>query len=259
MAAAAQAIGSVIGAGVGLWGASKDREMQEKFAKHGISWKVADAERAGVHPLFALGANTHSYAPVGVGNADTSLASAGQDVGRAITAASTEGQRLGAYSQAVQKLTLDKMGLENQLLASQIAKNNQPGTPPARQALDQPYFIPGQQDVPGIVKTSQFSRQASDLKNPWQEPAATSDVGFAHTAGGKFAVVPSKDLKEKIEDNFIAEMQWMVRNQLLPSLGFNKSAPYPAPDGYVWSMNAVTGEYQLEKDLLDWRTWKFWR
>jgi hypothetical protein len=34
--------------------------MQRQFAQEGIGWKVADAKKAGIHPLFALGASTHS-------------------------------------------------------------------------------------------------------------------------------------------------------------------------------------------------------
>jgi hypothetical protein len=34
--------------------------MQKEFAQQGIGWKVADAKKAGIHPLFALGASTHS-------------------------------------------------------------------------------------------------------------------------------------------------------------------------------------------------------
>lgn len=39
-------------------------DYQEKFAKEGIQWKVADAKKAGLHPLAALGASTNSFTPV---------------------------------------------------------------------------------------------------------------------------------------------------------------------------------------------------
>ena len=34
--------------------------LQKEFAQKGIQWKVADAKAAGIHPLAALGAQTHS-------------------------------------------------------------------------------------------------------------------------------------------------------------------------------------------------------
>lgn len=127
-------IGAAIGAGASLIGANMaDRRaeqnaerniaMQKEFAQQGIRWKVADAEAAGVHPLYALGAQTHSFAPVSVGSSNmaASLSSMGQNVGRAIHATSTQPERASAYQEAAQTLQLDNMALQNQILASRLA------------------------------------------------------------------------------------------------------------------------------------------
>lgn len=45
----------------------KEWQYQMAMANHGIRWKVADAKKAGLHPLAALGAQTMSYAPSRVG------------------------------------------------------------------------------------------------------------------------------------------------------------------------------------------------
>lgn len=115
--------------------AAKNFEMQEQFAKKGIRWKVNDARKAGIHPLYALGAQTTSFSPVSVGSSvDTSFGSAvasmGQDLSRAINATRTAPERLDAYAKTVQDLSLTKMGLENELLASQVAKLKASINPP---------------------------------------------------------------------------------------------------------------------------------
>lgn len=115
--------------------AELNRQMQLQFAKEGIRWKVEDAKHAGIHPLYALGASTHSYSPVSVGgSADTSLgqsmANAGQDLSRAINSTRTGPERNDAFTKTVQELTVQKMGLENELLGSQIAKLRQTANPP---------------------------------------------------------------------------------------------------------------------------------
>lgn len=115
--------------------AELNRQQQEKFAQHSIRWKVEDAERAGIHPIYALGANTNSYAPVSVGTTtDTSLgsavASAGQDISRAVNATRTQEERDTAFKKTVEALTVQKMGLENDLLASQIKKIQVNTNPP---------------------------------------------------------------------------------------------------------------------------------
>lgn len=39
---------------------------QKEFAQNAVQWKVEDAKKAGLHPLYALGANTTSFSPIPV-------------------------------------------------------------------------------------------------------------------------------------------------------------------------------------------------
>lgn len=112
-----------------------NRAAQEEFAKKGIRWRVADARAAGIHPLYALGAQTTSFSPVSVGlSTDTSLgsgvASAGQDISRAINATRTGPERDAAFAKTIQDLQLTNMGLQNEQLAAQIAKLKASINPP---------------------------------------------------------------------------------------------------------------------------------
>lgn len=121
---------------------AEDYAHQKEFAQSGITWKVEDAKRAGIHPAIALGAQPASYSPIGVGDTGTQhLAAAGQDISRAIDSTRTASSRTSAFDQTVQGLTVQKMGLENELLASQIAKTKMQVGPPM--AGDN-YLIPGQ-------------------------------------------------------------------------------------------------------------------
>lgn len=115
--------------------AARNADNQIDFAQRGIRWKVEDAKKAGIHPIYALGAPTNSYSPVSFSaTADNSMAAAvsgmGQDINRAIQATRTSGERIDAYTQAVQRLTLEKGSLENQLLASQIKRLETQTNPP---------------------------------------------------------------------------------------------------------------------------------
>lgn len=104
--------------------AQQNIQLQKDFAQSGIQWKVADAEKAGVHPLYALGANTVSYSPVSMGQTSTSMGSTfsemGQDISRAVRATSSGEDR--AYDSKMRALNLQKAELENTLLSSQIAR-----------------------------------------------------------------------------------------------------------------------------------------
>lgn len=233
--------------------AAQNIALQKEFAQAGIRWKVADAKAAGIHPLAALGAQTTSFSPVSVGaTADTSLgssiANAGQDLSRAINATRSDGEKVDAFQKTVQALTLNKMGLENELLASQVRKANQTGpTPPLPSAIDR-YLIPGQSGsglVPSI-KEQPLERVTPHPSSPSQEPGALTDTGYARTQTG-LAPVPSKDVKERIEDNLIQETMWALRNNLMPSVSpWHQNPPQvPVPKGYdAWVYNPLRQEYQ---------------
>lgn len=235
--------------------AMRQEALQREFAQSGIQWRVEDAKKAGVHPLYALGAQTPTYSPVSQQfTADTSLASgvaaAGQDIGRAINSTRNQDARVTAFNDAVQKLSLEKMGLENEVLradlASKTARLQQQINPPL--PTGSPYLIPGQTaSGPASVKLSPFEQTPPDPHVVHQEPGANPDVGHLRTSGGLFPV-PGQKAKEAIEDNWYQETAHFMRNNLLPTISpvFNQP-PHPAPEGKAWVYDPVYG-YKLVND-----------
>lgn len=149
IAAGIGAAGSLIGG----WLSNKSQDarqeqqiaQQREFASSGIQWKVDDARKAGIHPLYALGASTHSFSPTTVGsdNIGPAIASSSQDIGRAIQATATGDQKATTAGKAATALMLEKGALENQLLRSQIRRLDA-GTGPAMPTINDPNTIPGQ-------------------------------------------------------------------------------------------------------------------
>lgn len=251
----AAGIGSALPSITGALGADADRKAQAKmnaanlkaqkeFAQMGVRWRVADAEAAGIHPLAALGAATPGFAPsfsVGGVSEERTMSDMGQNVSRAIQAGLTKEERFASKSQELQ---LENMGLQNDLLRGQVLSQQRsqlgPGLPSAVDAG----ALPGQGDAyqvnPALLTAS--SRGAAH-----QEAGAINSVGFARTASGGLTPVPSKDVKERIEDDFVQQIGWAVRNQLVPALsGLPPPDPrqYPLPKGYnEWRWHPVRQEF----------------
>lgn len=125
----------------------KDRALQREFAQSGIQWRTADARAAGIHPLAALGGSGSSYTPSAISIApDTSMGTAvsgmGQDISRAINSTRTNAQREDAYTKTVKELTLQKAGLENDLLRTQLASSVQR----LKQTANPPMPSPGEHE-----------------------------------------------------------------------------------------------------------------
>lgn len=121
--------------GIGEWfggktSESKNREWQQKFAKHGIGWKVHDAVTAGLHPLTAVGAQTVPFQPVNSFGEEKAMSSMGQGINRAIHAYSTKEDR--AMATEAKKLELERMKLDNMAKRQALQETNggnNPGLP----------------------------------------------------------------------------------------------------------------------------------
>lgn len=256
IAAGASIAGSLLGKG----SADDDRaaqerisrssiELQRQFAQDGIQWRVADAKKAGIHPLYALGAqiptfSPSTYIPAGDNGAGAQLAEAGQYLGRAIDATRTQADRTQARLEA---LTIERGELENDLLRSRIAVLEQQRNPPMP-AVTGSQVIPGQSDVDrlGLTVTGadshvQAKPQEVTPPNPkanYMEPSPIVDMGLAWTGTG-YAPVPSKDMKDRSEDMMVPEAMWAVRNLFLPNVGAGKPPPaHLLPEGsnnWRWS------------------------
>lgn len=146
-------LGALIGAGASLLGgvlgnkanekankqaqenALRQEALQKEFAQSGIQWKVQDAEKAGIHPLYALGANTVSYSPTSVGSTPNNfdfLGDAGQNIGRAIQANTGPQGKILALQTTAAALQNEGLQLDNALKKTQLFSAarlaGQPGT-----------------------------------------------------------------------------------------------------------------------------------
>lgn len=203
----------------------KNIELQKDFAQQGIRWKVADAEAAGIHPLYALGATPMNFAPVSAGGpaatqrvAETgmanALAAAGQDVSRAIQSTRTASERDQAYANSARDLQLQNMGLQNEILAAQAAKlrSDQVGPPgpqlvPASEQYSAAPRIKFGVDVPH----NPFFSNAEDDQKRYGDSELASTASFVK--------------------NFVADTVYnalMGARWLAPQIPSGRRAPYPS-------------------------------
>lgn len=139
------AIGSLVG---GLFGnqSAKKREQearrwQEQMDNSKLQRMTADAKKAGIHPIAALGHSLSSPAPTVIGR--ESYSDMGQNVGRALDAVTTGNAKLDDFTRTSQALQLERMQLENAVIRGQLVNSavrtvQQPGNPPVFADRDLP-------------------------------------------------------------------------------------------------------------------------
>lgn len=114
-----------------------ERRFSREVAQNAVQWRVEDAKKAGIHPLFALGAQVATQGGSGTFIGDPlgpSLAEAGQNISNALVRGS---ERLDPAEKQRQQLDLalgvkamQKTDAEIDLLKAQSQALNSPGSPP---------------------------------------------------------------------------------------------------------------------------------
>lgn len=157
LAAGASILGGVLGNKSREKAAQREYQQQKEFAQSGIQWKVEDAKKAGIHPVYALGAPTTSYAPQSVGGPDYNfLADAGQNIGRAIDSTRSNPAKAEALALTASQIQLEGLQLDNEIKRAQLAsavalarQGSTPGLPSVLTTADV-MGMPGQGDSPQI-------------------------------------------------------------------------------------------------------------
>ena len=270
------AIGSAIGAvgsiAGGLIGANNAQsvagmnyEAQKEFAQNGIRWKVEDAKRAGIHPLYALGASTQGYSPSGGYTGDFGISDAaahfGQGYERAQQAKMTKEER---DKQDVRDAIQDMAALEDlnqkrrmndaqiRLANSEIFRNfalstnalRKTGLPPAMPG-GSGGVIAGQGNSYATGQTTPeiSSVVTSEKGTPSVQAGSPPDVRFYRTISGGRAPLPTEDAGDAMDAALGAGLQWSFRNNLVPWLAnfFPINDPHRLPGEYY---DLLGGQYR---------------
>lgn len=252
-------LGALIGAGATLAGgflnsrsaeknAEKQAALQREFAQKGIQWRAADAEKAGISKLYALGANTASYSPVSVGGGiGDALSTAGQNIGRSIDATASPAGRGGRMATEIAATQLEGLKIDNDIkradLLSRTVTANQPGQPPALLNSETTPLVPGQGN--SAIKLERKLQPGRSPGDPHVSVGVSPEIDMYRTRHGFTPEVPS-ELGEAQESQPLAAMQWFIRNKILPAFSqAHRTYPYEAPPGQVWKFNPLFGEYTL--------------
>lgn len=270
------AIGSAIGAvgsiAGGLIGANNAQsvagmnyEAQKEFAQNGIRWKVEDAKRAGIHPLYALGASTQGYSPSGGYTGDFGISDAaahfGQGYERAQQAKMTKEER---DKQDVRDAIQDMAALEDlnqkrrmndaqiRLANSEIFRNfalstnalRKTGLPPAMPGgLGGVIAGQGNSYATGQTTPEISSVVTSEKGTPSVQAGSPPDVRFYRTISGGRAPLPTEEAGDAMDAALGSGLQWSFRNNLVPWLAnfFPINDPHRLPGEYY---SLLGGEYR---------------
>lgn len=243
---------------------AENERVQKEFAQNSIRWKIEDAARAGINPLVALGATGTSYSGGVVapqseaessGYVGGALAQLGQDVSRSASATATAEEREIQKMQMLgAQLDLEGKAIDNSIRAQQLHKLTSVG-PPAPSLSDpmgrKTGGVRGQGDMPEVEVVPQ-KISASQPGIPGMDAGAINDYGFARS-GENLHLVPSKDVKERIEDQLIPETSWALRNYVTsfpegPTPPSTRDIPIPesakARGAYRWQWNPLMFRFE---------------
>lgn len=218
------AIGSLVG---GLFGnkSAEKRELQaqrwqENVMKKQIQWKMADAKAAGVHPIAAMGHSMISPSPTMIGR--ESYSDMGQNVGRALDAVMTTGQKVDDYTRSVQALNIERMNLENDVLRTQLANS---AVRTVSQAGNAPPFVGGSVVVPSKKSEGIVLRDGVNVPLPQTATAQDMEDEFGDLVSEPYGVNRYLNTMRKYHNQVVVpqlreEIERTIRN--LPKLDISR-------------------------------------
>lgn len=114
------AVGNIIGGLFGSNSADRANALNEDLAKHGISYRVRDAQAAGIHPLYALNAPTIQASQM-INPMGEHIAQAGTQLANAIASQKNKTELVNAQLDIdIKKATLDRINAETSKINSDI-------------------------------------------------------------------------------------------------------------------------------------------
>lgn len=258
-------VGGILGSNNAQAVAGMNYEAQKEFAQNGIRWKVEDAKRAGIHPLYALGASTQGYSPTAGYTGDFGISDAaaqfGQGFERAQQAKMTKEER---EKQEVRDAIQDMAALEDlnqkrrmndaqiRLADSEIFRNfalstnalRSSGLPPAMPGgLGGVIAGQGNSYATGQTTPEISSVVTSEKGTPSVQAGSPPDVRFYRTISGGRAPLPTEDAGDAMDAALGAGLQWSFRNNLVPWLAnfFPINDPHRLPGEYY---DLLGGQYR---------------
>jgi hypothetical protein len=229
----------------------KDVAYQTEFAQNGIRWRVEDARAAGISPLAAMGANTHSYTPSAIGvtpedGVAEGISRAGGNIDRAIRATQSERARL---ENDLLRSQIKGQEIEN---AVKISNNARMGANPNPPGPGSNFIVPGQvqSGLKGDIRV--MPRKTVARAHGTNSSVSTGNIpDIAYSAGRHNQMYPvaSKEFAEAAEMDTlinIPTLNWMFRNQIMPNFDprwWNPPSTKGLPKGYRWEYSSANQAY----------------
>jgi len=236
------AIGGIVGGLLGKSAADNQSGIQLSSLKSGIQWRVADAQKAGIHPLYALGAQIPTYQPVTQPDYAAMGSTLGQNIDNEI---SKHYSASGKAAAVMTSLQVERGQLENELLRQQIRNLKAPGMPPTLPSPSDVSVIPGQGDAREAVRLTPNEIVAAAGGDPSRAAGAIADSQLVRSPSGGYAIVPSKDVKNSVEDMMVPEGLWSLRNIHILSSPRNKPPlEWLPPYANTWKWNPLVQEWR---------------
>lgn len=201
--------------------AKRQEDLQREFAQNSIQWRTADAKKAGIHPVAALGSQGISYNPSYVG---------GDNFGgsQASVSVSTGGDK-----------EIDE--LNKRLLTAQVRHAEAEATSAEMANLPKPQNDPLNVLLPnansrGIgLPTSQTGMpgQASSIYGN-KKAEAEEASRFSVNQDGTISVVPTQNIMDYVSEDMLASIEWRLQNKYTDQVeALNKALKGKLPKGSV--------------------------
>lgn len=226
-----QGLGGILGNA----GTKKQIHWQREQLQKGIQYRVADAKAAGIHPLYALGAQIQSPSPIQVGNnVGESLQSMGQGLGQLSQRFQVAWERQMTQAQlGVLATEAEKNTAMAQFYRSQ-AVNPQVSSTPQTVVTDRFGNIPGQANYMPPIGPGLVNPKANDVYST--APGSEDMAAGRNPMTAAYTIAPGLDIPLGHSNEGAGEAlentpMWMIPGRIIQySKQYGSLAPFYVAD-----------------------------
>lgn len=246
-------LGSLISAGASLVGglfgqsnAKRQENLQREFAQNAIQWKAADAEKAGISKIFAMGAPTTSYSPVSVGGMGDAIAGAGKALGSGIDGQlgklSTTSGKISGIQQQMANAQLTGLNLDNDIKRAELAAKAAIATQPGAGGVMDHGVTYGPN---GAVLKKEIAPASPGGVKSW---GVSPEIDMYQGPKGFISPEVPQALGEAQESQPLSAALWFLRNKMMPTWDKSfRTPPHPLPPDEYWRFNPFFGYERVKK------------
>lgn len=181
---------------------AENRDFQREMAQNSIQYRVQDARNAGIHPLYALGAQPFHASPTSVAPDMSAIGQAGQTIANIVA-----NWKQNKQQEQMNDLQIENMKLKNKALEHEISTNQFGQTMLNSNRSQIPYFTSSVDNSLGGISDLDYSNASSRVSGLSKSVGSFYQLESVPGKPGHYTLGVQQDKSDLVSEDLMTKAQ----------------------------------------------------